>query len=215
MECTFYSRIGACRHGEKCSKKHVKPTRSNTILLANLYPNPKVDKNEQDLNPKQILESFENFYKDIFIRLSKIDQVVKIVVCENVNNHLNGNVYCRFKTEEGAKNAVYELNQEWYAGKPVYCELTSVKNFLDANCRDYDNNSCTREYCNFMHVIRPSAELQDQLFKSQQKSLLLRRINLIKSQLDQPQEPEIIEQPKIQGDFKSTVEALFSLGQKS
>ncbi|KHC49021.1 splicing factor U2AF 35 kDa subunit [Candida albicans Ca6] len=38
--CSFYSKIGACRHGEKCSKKHLKPISSRTILLANLYQNP-------------------------------------------------------------------------------------------------------------------------------------------------------------------------------
>ncbi|CAX44743.1 spliceosomal factor U2AF small subunit, putative [Candida dubliniensis CD36] len=44
--CSFYSRIGACRHGENCSKKHLKPISSRTILLANLYQNPKLNDDE-------------------------------------------------------------------------------------------------------------------------------------------------------------------------
>ena len=40
VNCSFYFKIGACRHGEKCSKVHNKPTFSQTVLLKNLYLNP-------------------------------------------------------------------------------------------------------------------------------------------------------------------------------
>jgi hypothetical protein len=40
VNCSFFFKIGACRHGEKCSRKHVKPNFSQTILLPNLYQNP-------------------------------------------------------------------------------------------------------------------------------------------------------------------------------
>lgn len=41
--CSFYTKIGSCRHGEECSKKHLKPTITKTILLPNLYQNPRFD----------------------------------------------------------------------------------------------------------------------------------------------------------------------------
>ncbi|EGV65941.1 hypothetical protein PSN45_003255 [Yamadazyma tenuis] len=209
MNCQFYTKIGACRHGEKCSKRHTKPLTSYTVLLANLYQNPKLNKNEQDLNPKQIREYFENFYKDVFIRLGKIEEIAALVVCENENNHLNGNVYCRFKNEEGARRAVVELNQEWFGSRPVHCELSPVQSFHDANCRDYDTNSCSRDHCNFMHVIRPSDELERQLFSAQAKSVVSRKILELKFKLAQAN-PPVSEST----DFKSTVEALFKVGQK-
>ena len=40
VNCSFYFKIGACRHGERCSRIHNKPTFSQTILLQNLYQNP-------------------------------------------------------------------------------------------------------------------------------------------------------------------------------
>ena len=38
VNCSFYYKIGACRHGDRCSRKHVKPSYSQTILLPNLIP---------------------------------------------------------------------------------------------------------------------------------------------------------------------------------
>ena len=40
VNCSFYFKIGACRHGERCSRIHNKPTFSQTIVLQNLYINP-------------------------------------------------------------------------------------------------------------------------------------------------------------------------------
>ncbi len=36
--CPFYLKIGACRHGDQCSRHHVRPTSSQTLLLQHLYP---------------------------------------------------------------------------------------------------------------------------------------------------------------------------------
>ena len=40
VNCSFYFKIGACRHGDRCSRIHNKPTFSQTIVLNNLYINP-------------------------------------------------------------------------------------------------------------------------------------------------------------------------------
>ncbi|CAF1592106.1 unnamed protein product, partial [Didymodactylos carnosus] len=40
VNCSFYFKIGACRHGERCSRVHNKPTFSQTIIMKNLYLNP-------------------------------------------------------------------------------------------------------------------------------------------------------------------------------
>lgn len=211
--CQFYTKIGACRHGEKCSRKHIKPIRSRTILLSNLYQNPKLNKNEQDLNPKQLKEYFENFYRDIFIRFAKIDQVVTIVICENENNHLNGNVYVKFKTVQGAIKAVEQLNKEWFGNRPVHCELSPVDNFADANCKAYDTNTCTRgDHCNFMHVIRPAGSLPVYMLKCQEKTRLMAKLLEARTRLDHKQQQLQQEETKQEPnsiDFKSTVETLF------
>jgi hypothetical protein len=38
-------------------------------------------------------------------------------VCDNVGDHLIGNVYARFDWEDEAQRAVEELNKRWYAGQ--------------------------------------------------------------------------------------------------
>lgn len=159
--CTFYTKIGACRHGEKCSRKHVKPSSSDTILLPNLYQNPKLNKNDgEELNPKQVQEYFDHFYKDIFLKFALFGEVYSMVVCENDNNHLNGNVYVKFANEDSAYNAVMLLNQEWFGGRPVHCELSPVESFHDANCRAYESSTCNRgDHCNFMHIHKPTPNL--------------------------------------------------------
>ncbi|RXM96268.1 Splicing factor U2AF 35 kDa subunit [Acipenser ruthenus] len=40
VNCSFYFKIGACRHGDRCSRLHNKPTFSQTIALLNIYRNP-------------------------------------------------------------------------------------------------------------------------------------------------------------------------------
>jgi len=40
VNCSFFFKIGACTHGERCSRIHNRPTFSQTILLQNLYINP-------------------------------------------------------------------------------------------------------------------------------------------------------------------------------
>ena len=37
-------------------------------------------------------------------------------VCDNIGDHLIGNVYARYEWEAEAQKAVDELNQRWYAG---------------------------------------------------------------------------------------------------
>ncbi|CAH2350189.1 putative splicing factor U2AF 23 kDa subunit [[Candida] railenensis] len=176
--CTFYTKIGACRHGEKCSRTHVKPLSSDTLLLPNLYQNPKLNKNEgEELSQKQIREYFDHFYKDIFLKFASIGEVDSLVVCENENNHLNGNVYVKFTNKDTAYNACLDLNQSWFGGRPVHSELSPVESFSDANCRAYETDSCNRgDHCNFMHIRKPSGQLRSSLYRSQEKRKILREL---------------------------------------
>lgn len=197
--CTFYTKIGACRHGEKCSRKHVKPSSSDTILLPNLYQNPKLNKNDgEELNPKQVQEYFDHFYKDIFLKFALFGEVYSMVVCENDNNHLNGNVYVKFANEDSAYNAVMLLNQEWFGGRPVHCELSPVESFHDANCRAYESSTCNRgDHCNFMHIHKPTPQLKSSLFKSQEKSTLTKQLQLLRGELTGSLENENVQQDAV------------------
>ncbi|RUP42809.1 hypothetical protein BC936DRAFT_138053 [Jimgerdemannia flammicorona] len=118
VNCSFYFKIGACRHGDRCSRKHVKPTFSQTILLSNLYQNPAHDPT-CTLSADQLQEHFDRFYEDIFVELAKYGEIEEMCVCDNVGDHLVGNVYCQYRYEENAGEAVEELNKRFYAGRLI------------------------------------------------------------------------------------------------
>jgi len=75
VNCPFFFKIGACRHGDRCTRLHHRPTYSQTVLLAHMYNPP-----EGALNPKQtgaqnkmdreVQAYFEHFYEvfDEFLR---------------------------------------------------------------------------------------------------------------------------------------------------
>ena len=68
VNCPFYHKIGACRHGERCSRLHNKPTFSQTILLSHMYQSPFMM--NQDGMITQENESgekkfFEEFYEEV------------------------------------------------------------------------------------------------------------------------------------------------------
>lgn len=175
--CTFFYRIGACRHGDKCSKRHDRPAESKTILLANLYQNPKLKDDKPKKSNEQIEKEFEHFFTDVFKRISQIGEIQDMVVCVNENFHLNGNVYISFTRTWSASEAVMQLNQEWFGGRPVYCELLPVPNLQDANCSEYDTGRCARgENCNFMHIKRPSNELISTLSSAQDKYVAMKKL---------------------------------------
>ncbi|RCK55939.1 Splicing factor U2AF subunit [Candida viswanathii] len=215
--CSFYTKIGACRHGERCSKKHIRPNFSNTIMLANLYQNPKVKNNNEDLDTElertteteaaeetsatkkepvgdvdddeeeeepteeEIQEYFDQFYADVFVHISQMRPINKLSVCENKNDHLNGNVYVQFFSDEDASYMNRKLNSEWFNERPVYSELSPVADFEEAHCRAYDIGECDRGVrCNYMHVRQPSEELFDELFRCQQKSSFQRRLDSLR-----------------------------------
>ncbi|CAB4410408.1 unnamed protein product [Rhizophagus irregularis] len=73
VNCSFLFKIGACRHGDRCSRKHNKFKRILTIL------------------------------RRFFTELCKYGEVEEMHVCDNVGDHLIGNVYARFRYEEDAQ----------------------------------------------------------------------------------------------------------------
>ncbi|ELK38408.1 Splicing factor U2AF 35 kDa subunit [Myotis davidii] len=105
VNCSFYFKIGACRHGDRCSWLHNKPTFSQTVALLNVYRNPH--------NSSQSADEME-----------KYGEVEEMNVCDNLRDHLVGNVYVQFRPEEDAEKAVMDLDNRWFNGQPIYAELS-------------------------------------------------------------------------------------------
>ncbi|XP_028776937.1 splicing factor U2af small subunit B [Neltuma alba] len=170
VNCPFYFKIGACRHGDRCSRLHTKPSISPTLLLSNMYQRPDmitpgVDAQGQPIDPRKIQDHFEEFYEDLFEELSKYGDIESLNVCDNLADHMVGNVYVQFREEEHAANALKHLTGRFYAGRPIIVDFSPVTDFREATCRQYEENTCNRGgYCNFMHLKRISRELRHQLF---------------------------------------------------
>jgi len=172
VNCSFFFKIGACTHGERCSRIHNKPTFSQTILLQNLYINPQNSAKTADgshlanVTDEEMQEHYDNFFEDVFVECEdKYGPVEEMNVCDNLGDHLVGNVYVKFKKEEDADKAVKDLNNRWFGGRPIYAELTPVTDFREACCRQYETGECTRSgFCNFMHLKPISRKLRGELY---------------------------------------------------
>ncbi|KAL1198706.1 Splicing factor U2af small subunit B [Cardamine amara subsp. amara] len=176
VNCPFYFKIGACRHGDRCSRLHNRPTISPTLLLSNMYQRPDmitpgVDPQGQPLDPSKIQDHFEDFYEDIFEELNKFGEIESLNVCDNLADHMIGNVYVLFKEEDHANAALQALQGRFYSGRPIIADFSPVTDFREATCRQYEENSCNRGgYCNFMHVKQISRELRRKLFGRYRRS---------------------------------------------
>merc|ERR550539_1689997 len=151
---------------------HNKPTFSQTIVLQNLYINPQNSAKSADgshltnVSDEEMQEHYDNFFEDVFVEAEdKYGEVEEMNVCDNLGDHLVGNVYIKFRREEDAARAVAELNNRWFGGRPIYAELSPVTDFREACCRQYEMGECVRSgFCNFMHLKPISRELRRDLY---------------------------------------------------
>lgn len=74
-------KIGACRHGDRCSRKHIKPPFSQTILLPNVYHNPAHDP-VCKLTDRELQEGFDAVYEDLYCELSKFGHLLELHVSQ-------------------------------------------------------------------------------------------------------------------------------------
>lgn len=124
VNCSFYFKIGACRHGDRCSRIHNKPTFSQTCLLQNLYVNPQNSAKSADgshckyitlyflvfccqcdnltfavvanVSDEEMQEHYDNFFEDVFVECEdKYGEIEEMNVCDNLGDHLVGNVYIK------------------------------------------------------------------------------------------------------------------------
>jgi RNA recognition motif-containing protein len=62
------------------------------------------------------LSVVQDFYEDIFEELSKYGEIENLNVCDNLADHMIGNVFVKFREEEYAAAALNALNGRFYAG---------------------------------------------------------------------------------------------------
>lgn len=165
--CSFFERTGACMHGEICSRMHIKPQVSNTLLLANFYQNPYyfiglLPPDTLIIESETIRNNFNEFYIDIFEELRTFGVISELLISGNLCEHLLGNVYVMYENLENAIAAYNNLRGRYYGGRPIDVQFSPVFNFNAAVCRQFRETSCPhKEKCNFIHPIMPSGNVQE------------------------------------------------------
>merc|ERR1739848_386484 len=180
VNCPFYYKIGACRHGSRCSRQHNRPTSSPTILLPNMYQHPALqaergpDGLPLPVNANFMLAHFSDFFEDVFEDLAKHGEIEQMNVRDNLGDHLVGSVYVKYSDEQSATRAITALTNRYYMGRLVNPEYSPVTDFLEATCRQFEQKACQiGPYCNFLHIIQPSKEMKERTFGRQKRGRYL------------------------------------------
>ena len=88
--------------------------------MKNMYENTAIEvaiasgKQVSEIDAVKAGERFEEFYEDIFLELANYGEVEDIVVCENMGDHMRGNVFVKFAQEEDAARAIEKLRNRKY-----------------------------------------------------------------------------------------------------
>ncbi|RYY87461.1 hypothetical protein EON63_03980 [archaeon] len=85
VNCPFYFKIGACRHGDKCSRQHHRPPFSETILIKHMWNNPlcaviAAGGSLQAVDPQKVQENLDEFFEEVFGELRKFGNVEEVQV---------------------------------------------------------------------------------------------------------------------------------------
>ena len=109
--------------------------------------------------------ALQDFYEDVFEEVAQFGEIENLNICDNLADHMVGNVYVKFRDETAAAAALQALTGRYYNGRPIMAEFSPVTDFREATCRQYEENTCGRGgYCNFMHLKPISRDLRKHLF---------------------------------------------------
>ena len=107
----------------------------------------------------EVRAHFDDFYQEMVEEASKCGEVLELHTCANAMDHLRGNVYIMFATEDEADRALALFNRRFYAGRQLRAELSPVTDFSAARCKQLDNGTCRfGDQCNYHHPYKISPE---------------------------------------------------------
>jgi splicing factor U2AF subunit len=144
VNCPFYFKIGACRHGDRCSRAHNRPTFSQSVLIQHMWQNPKAieeaaaaaaapalpkagvtatsSRDGDSPKRRKEREDFEDWYEAVFEELSGFGHIDEMHVCDNLGDHMVGNVYVKYRDEEDAQSCLVGLGGKCFQGNLLRVE---------------------------------------------------------------------------------------------
>ncbi|KDR21330.1 U2 small nuclear ribonucleoprotein auxiliary factor 35 kDa subunit-related protein 2 isoform X2 [Zootermopsis nevadensis] len=165
--CPFFSKTGACRFGDRCSRNHPRPGISKVLLIPNFYSHfgidqSMIDEYDTDLmleyDDRETYQHFREFYEDVLPEFEQCGRVVQFKVCCNCEPHLRGNVYVEYASTRDAVGAFQKFQGRWYGGRQLNVEFTCVSSWKSAICGLFFKRRCPKgRSCNFLHVFHNPA----------------------------------------------------------
>ncbi|KAK6485501.1 U2 small nuclear ribonucleoprotein auxiliary factor 35 kDa subunit-related protein 2-like isoform X1 [Huso huso] len=162
--CPFYLKTGACRFGDRCSRKHAHPASSPTLMIRGMFVTFGIEQSRRDdydtdasleYSEEEVHQQFLDFYEDVLPEFKSVGKVLQFKVSCNFEPHLRGNVYVQFQTDDECREAFMLFNGRYYAGRQLQCEFCPVTRWKTAICGLFDRQKCPRgKHCNFLHVYR-------------------------------------------------------------
>uniref|UniRef100_A0A3Q3S2A5 C3H1-type domain-containing protein n=1 Tax=Mastacembelus armatus TaxID=205130 RepID=A0A3Q3S2A5_9TELE len=163
--CPFFLKTGACRFGDRCSRKHVYPTVSPTLMVRGMFTTFGMEEARRDdydidacleHSEEELHESFLEFYHDVLPEFKSVGKVVQFKVRgSNFELNLSSFVLLALSREEQCKAAFIKFNGRWYASRQLHCEICPVTRWKNAICGLFDRQKCPKgKHCNFLHVFR-------------------------------------------------------------
>ncbi|XP_025420214.1 U2 small nuclear ribonucleoprotein auxiliary factor 35 kDa subunit-related protein 2 [Sipha flava] len=162
--CPFFSKVAACRFRDNCSRNHVRPGISNTLLIPGFYKNFELNmryEREFDIDislecdEKEAYEKFYDFFEDILVELKNYGQIIELNVCRNQEIHLLGNVYVQYRSRRHSLKAYRNLCGRYYGGRKITAEFCNIPSWSEAVCGLYFKNMCPKgKNCNYLHLYK-------------------------------------------------------------
>lgn len=180
--CPFFSKVAACRFRDNCSRNHVRPGISDTLLIHGFYKNFELNmryEREFDIDislecdEKEAYEKFYEFFDDITIELKKYGQIIELHVCRNQELHLMGNVYVQYKSRRHSLRAYRNLCGRFYGGHKITAEFCSIPSWSEAICGLFFRKMCPKgKNCNYLHLYKnPGGKYQSTLQRHRNENL--------------------------------------------
>ncbi|MGH0125060.1 UNVERIFIED_CONTAM: hypothetical protein FKN15_021488 [Acipenser sinensis] len=141
--CPFYLKTGACRFGDRCSRKHAHPASSPTLMIRGMFVTFGIEQSRRDdydtdasleYSEEEVHQQFLDFYEDVLPEFKSVGKVLQFKVSCNFEPHLRGNVYVQFQTDDECREAFMRFNGRYYAGRQLQCEFCPVTRWKTAIC---------------------------------------------------------------------------------
>ena len=76
--------------------------------------------------------------------MAQYGEVEDILVCDNMGDHMRGNVFIKYVNEEDAARAIDRLRNRKYDNKLLMPEYSPVTDLNNAKCKQYLDGDCNR-----------------------------------------------------------------------